>query len=119
MAPDRDQLALDIEPVNPGIADTLRVTSADWWSRASRAVAQLAREGRPFQAYDVVTRFGVEEPDNGAKQWGALFSAMRKAGVIVHHGYTTSARPTANSSACRQWIGAATPIPSTPERPAA
>lgn len=114
---DREQLADQIEPVNAGIAHTLRATSGDWWSRASRAVAQIAREGKPFQAYDIVTRFGVEEPDNGAKQWGALFTALRKAGVIEHHGYTTSARPTANGSACRQWVGAATPIKS--ERSAA
>ncbi|CAM4375783.1 hypothetical protein [Nocardiopsis rhodophaea] len=107
-----DQLALAdaIAEVNQGMAETTRAASPDWWSRASSAVIQLAREGRPFQAYDIVTRFGIEEPRNGAKQWGSLFSAMHKAGVIEHHGYTTSARPTANRSACCQWIGAAAPI---------
>ena len=58
---------------------------------------------------DIVTRFGVEEPDNGAKQWGALFASMRKAGLIEHASYTTSRRPTANGSACRQWVGAPNP----------
>lgn len=109
---DREQLALDLEPIAPGIAQALRSTSDDWWSRASRAVAQLAREGVTFQAYDLVTRFGVEEPDNGAKQWGALFTAMRKAGVIEHAGGAPSKRPTANGSMCREWVGAAAPIQS-------
>lgn len=105
MAPDQLSLADLLEDTNAGMAETVRATSGDWWSRASAAVAQLAREGQPFQAYDVVDRFGVEEPENGAKQWGALFAALRKAGVIEHHGFTTSRRPTANGSACREWIG--------------
>ncbi len=109
MVLDQMTLADALAEINQGMAQTAHATSPDWWSRASRAVAQLAREGKPFQAYDIVTRFGVEEPDNGAKQWGALFASMRKAGLIEHASYTTSRRPTANGSACRQWVGAPNP----------
>lgn len=107
MSPGQMELADALEEVNAGMAETARATSGDWWARASRAVEQLGREGRPFQAYDIVDRFGIEEPDNGAKQWGALFAAMRRAGVIDHHGFATSRRPTAHASACREWIGIA------------
>ncbi|QVJ00417.1 hypothetical protein KGD82_16795 [Nocardiopsis eucommiae] len=114
---DREQLADQIEPVNQGIADTLRATSDDWWSRASRAVDYLASTGRPFTAYDLVSVCGIEEPDRPASQWGSLFSAKRTAGVIVHAGFVRSPRPTVKGSACSQWIGKAAPIQS--ERSAA
>ncbi|MBB6172254.1 hypothetical protein HNR23_002314 [Nocardiopsis mwathae] len=112
MSGEQLSLADAIAEVNPGLAETARAASPDWWSRASSAVAQLAREGKPFQAYDIVTRFGVEEPGNGAKQWGALLSAMRKAGVIEHSptGGQPSRRPGAKGSMCREWVGTASSI---------
>jgi hypothetical protein len=119
VALDREQLADQIEPANPGAATTLRSTSGDWWSRAWRAALHLASSGEPFQAYDLVSVCGIEEPENGAKQWGSLFMALHKAGVIEHAGGAPSKRPTANGSMCRQWVAAATPIPSNSERPAA
>lgn len=114
---DREQLALDIEPVNEGIASTLRATSPDWWSRASSAVDYLASTGRLFTAYDLVQQCGIEEPDRPASQWGSLFSAKSTSGVIVHAGFVRSPRPTVKGSACSQWVGAAAPISS--ERSAA
>lgn len=105
MIPGQMTLADALEEVNAGMAETARAASPDWWSRAVSAVRYLAATGKPFQAYDLVVVCGIEEPDNPAKQWGALFAAMRKAGVVEHAGYATSRRPTANSSACRQWIG--------------
>jgi len=117
---DHDQLADQLAVVNPGMADTYRATSSDWRSRAWSAVAQLAREGHPFQAYDVVTRFGLDEPDNPAKQWGALLNAMRTAKVIVPVGGEPSRRPGAKGSMCRTWIGATEePAPVTSEKAAA
>ncbi|MFE7462362.1 hypothetical protein ACWFMI_24750 [Nocardiopsis terrae] len=104
---DPTPLADRMAAVNPGMADTYRATSQDWRSRAWRAVEQMAREGRPFQVYDVVTRYGIEEPDNGAKQWGALMSAMRTAKVITPAGGEPSRRPGARGSMCRVWIGTA------------
>lgn len=108
--PGQMELADALEPVNAGMAETARAADDWWWAQATQAVRQLAREGRPFQAYDLVERFGVPEPANGKAQWGALFAALRKAGLVEHHGYTTSRRPTAQGSACRQWIGAAAAI---------
>ncbi|MFV2195287.1 hypothetical protein [Nocardiopsis sp. LOL_012] len=102
---DRDQLALDLDTINPGLADTLRATSGDWWSRAWRAVLYLASTGQPFQAYDLVSVCGIEEPDNTGTQWGALFMALHRAGHIEYAGGAPSKRPTANGSMCRQWIG--------------
>ncbi|WP_160051177.1 hypothetical protein [Nocardiopsis sp. FR26] len=117
--PDHDALADKLATLNPGMATTYRATSNDWKSRAWSAVEQLAREGRPFQAYDVVQRFGIEEPDNPAKQWGALLNAMRAAKVIVPAGGEPSRRPGAKGSMCRTWIGATqNPTPAS-ERPAA
>lgn len=108
--PNQMTLADALAEVNPGMGETAHATSSDWWSRAEQAVRAIARTGLPFQAYDLVEQFHLEEPGNGAKQWGSFLAAMRKAGVIEHAGFTTSRRPTANGSACRQWVGAASPI---------
>ena len=116
---DRDQLADTIAPINAGMADTLRATSDDWWSRASAAVDYLAATGQKFTAYDLVQQCGIDEPDRPATQWGSLFAAKRAQGVIVHAGFIRSPRPTVRGSACSQWVGAATPITTSPERPAA
>lgn len=116
---DPTPLADRMATVNPGMADTYRATSSDWRSRAWSAVEQMAREGLPFQAYDVVTRFGLDEPDNPAKQWGALLNAMRMAKVIVPAGGEPSRRPGARGSMCRVWIGATHTPTETPERAAA
>jgi hypothetical protein len=98
-------LAEALRDVNEGMADTAAAASPDWWKRAERAVLWLAREDVPFQAYDVVLRFGMDEPDNTAKQWGALLGALRKAGLIEPAGYDQSKRPTASKSAVRTWKG--------------
>lgn len=116
---DREHLATQLEPINQGIADTLRATSQDWWSRASRAVDYLASTGRPFTAYDLVQQCGIEEPDRPSSQWGSLFSAKRSQGVIEHAGFVRSPRPSVKGSACSQWIGRSAPISSDPERAAA
>jgi hypothetical protein len=101
------ELAEALRDTNEGMANTAAAASPDWWSRAERAVLWLAREGEPFQAYDVVLRFGMDEPDNPAKQWGALLAALRKEGLIEHAGFDQSKRPTASKSAVRTWRGTA------------
>lgn len=105
--PEQLDLAEALRDVNEGMADTAAAASPDWWSRAESAVLWLAREGAEFQAYDVVERFGLDEPDNTAKQWGALFAALRKADLIEPAGYAQSSRPTASKSAVRTWRGTA------------
>jgi|HigsolmetaAR206D_1030411.scaffolds.fasta_scaffold08537_4 hypothetical protein len=103
--PGQLELAALVRPTSAGMADTIEAASPDWWSRAERAVRALAAEGRPFQAYDVVLRLGMDEPDNTRAQWGALFGALRKAGVIEPCGYAQSSRPTTAKSAVRLWRG--------------
>ncbi|WP_242882650.1 hypothetical protein [Actinomadura litoris] len=81
--------------------------NAEWWERAVAGVHQLARTGMAFQAYDLVQRAGVPEPSRPGAQWGALFAALAREGVIVPVGYGPSPRPTTRSSAARIWRGAA------------
>jgi hypothetical protein len=104
---DQLELAEALRDTSEGMANTAAAASPDWWSRAERAVLFLAREGQPFQAYDVVLRYGMDEPANPAKQWGALLGALRKAGLIEPSGYAQSKRPTAAKSAVRTWQGTA------------
>jgi hypothetical protein len=105
--PEQLDLAEALRDVNEGMADAAAATSPDWWKRAERAVLWLAREGVEFQAYDVVERFGMDEPDNPAKQWGSLLAALHKEGLIEPAGYAQSKRPTASKSAVRTWKGTA------------
>jgi hypothetical protein len=98
-------LAAALREVNQGEAAAAAAAPPDWWKRAVRAVLWLAREGTPFQAHDIVERFGLDEPDNPASQWGALFGALSKAGLIETAGYAQSKRPTARGSAVRTWRG--------------
>lgn len=77
-----------------------------WWVQAEIAVHRRARTGKPFTAYDLVSEEGVGEPPNPSADWGALFSAMRGAGVVRHAGFVRSSRPTVRGSACSLWVGA-------------
>lgn len=97
------ELAEALRDINEGMVATAAAASPDWWSRAERAVLWLARQGEEFQAYDIVLRFGMDEPDNPAKQWGALLGALRKGDLIEPAGYAQSKRPTASKSAVRTW----------------
>jgi hypothetical protein len=75
-----------------------------WSSRAEMAVRTMARMQVDFQAFDLVEAFGLGEPSD-QHQWGALFTRLRKAGVIKPVGYAQSKRPTVAGSACRVWRG--------------
>ncbi|MEU6034014.1 hypothetical protein ABZ801_01250 [Actinomadura sp. NPDC047616] len=102
----RQRAAQQIRPSNPGLAEAVEAADPDWWDQAVAAVRKLAATGAPFQAYDLVTRCGLPEPSNPAKQWGALFAALSREGLIIPTGYGHSRRPTARSSAARIWRGA-------------
>jgi hypothetical protein len=94
-----------LDSLPDGIRRASASTSADWQGRAERAVRWLAAATTDFQAYDVVRRFGLDEPGNPAKQWGALFARLHRACVIEPAGWAQSKRPTAKGSACRTWRG--------------
>jgi len=76
----------------------------DWWKdSAERALAWLARDGQPFDAYDL-TELGVPDPDHPA-QWGALFRTAHQRGDIEPLGFRESRRPTRSGGILRVWRG--------------
>lgn len=78
----------------------------DWWrSSCDQAIAEAARLGRPFQAFDLCEWFGLPEPRH-PNQWGPRLSAAAKQGVIEAAGWAESKRPTTAKSAVRLWRGA-------------
>jgi hypothetical protein len=87
-------------------ATETEVDNDEWWAKAVAGVHQLAATGMAFQAYDLVQRAGVPEPSRPGAQWGALFAALAREGVIVPVGYGPSPRPSTRSSAARIWRGA-------------
>lgn len=77
----------------------------DWWRETcDRAIAEAARSGRPFQAFDLCEWYGLPEPRH-PNQWGPRLSAAAKQGVIVAAGWAESHRPTTAKSAVRVWRG--------------
>jgi hypothetical protein len=80
--------------------------SADtwWWNCGQQAIDQAAAEGTPFQAYDLVLRYGLDEPRH-ANQWGPLLAAGAARKAIRKCGYAPSKRPETNSSIVRTWVG--------------
>lgn len=77
-----------------------------WWlDGCLRAIGDLAATGQPFQAYDLITRTGLSEPERPS-WWGCAFKAAQKQGLIVRAGYAPSKRPTVRGSACAEWVGA-------------
>jgi hypothetical protein len=103
--------------VEPTLGDQLRddavrqvlshVAPADTWRRAAiAAIADLAKGGCVFEAYDVIVHGDCGEPDHPSR-WGAVFNLCAKAELIELAGYGPSSRPTVKSSAVRFWRGAA------------
>lgn len=76
-----------------------------WWRDcAERAVVELARTGRVFEAFTLVDELGVTEPRDH-HQWGALFARLSRALVVEPAGASPSSRPTAGGSMTRRWRG--------------
>ncbi len=81
------------------------VHDEEWFPRCAAAIAELARDGKPFQAFDLIAA-GVPEPyDHHA--WGKAFKDAARLGVIHHVGYGPSLRPTARKSLLNIWRGTA------------
>lgn len=90
-----------------GMAKAEESTNEWWRSCGLRAIEAAAKTGQVFQAFDLVERYGLEEPANPKAQWGPLLAAARRAGLIVPAGWGESKRPTAHASGVKLWRGAA------------
>lgn len=86
--------------------DCGRTADPDGFGRASKAIAQLAKLGRPFDAGDVRAWAGPFESPNVI---GAAFSAARKAGLIRSAGVTTSRAVSRHGGLVRLWQGVDVP----------
>lgn len=81
----------------------LELQPSDWRDTAMPALRRLAETGREFEAFDL-TEAGVPDPEN-PNQWGALFQAAYRAGVIERVGFRESRRPSRARGLCRVWRG--------------
>lgn len=88
-----------------GMARAAENTPTAWADACDRAIQEMARRGRPFQAADLIAEGLVDEPDH-PNRWGARFSAAARRGIIRDAGAVPSKRATVHKSLCRQWIGA-------------
>jgi hypothetical protein len=86
-----------------GIAQVDEHESAWWKSCADAAIAHLAAQGRPFDAY-AVAELGVPEPQH-PNAWGARFHQAARDGVIQPCGVVQSRRPRTARSLVRLWVG--------------
>lgn len=75
-----------------------------WQQQGLELIAQLADEGKPFDAYSLSQR-GLEKPAHPS-QWGSLFRVARSHGLIEVCDIHTSARPERAKGLCRVWIKA-------------
>ncbi len=97
------QLVIGDDPPPDGLQQAASNTDSWWSSLAMSALRSLAASGRLFECYDL-TELGVPDPDH-ANRWGPLFRAAHTAGLIEHHGYTSSRRPGRAGGLCRVWVG--------------
>jgi hypothetical protein len=91
-----------------GLALAAAGTDPSWALVCDNAIARLAADGHPFDAYDLIAA-GVPEPAH-PNHWGPRLAAARAAGRIEPAGWTTSRRPTTRNSAVRLWRGVTHPI---------
>ncbi|MDQ5860637.1 MAG: hypothetical protein M3536_00030 [Actinomycetota bacterium] len=78
----------------------------EWESDARAALEHVAKEGKPFTAYDLTTKAELRNPPSSG-QWGALFRHAAEDGIIRRVGFAESLRPGRNGGLCRVWKVAA------------
>jgi hypothetical protein len=62
-----------------------------------------ADTGRPFTIDEIASAKKLPDPPRPQCQWGSLPARLQNAGIIRHHGGSTSAR--AGHSMVHEWIG--------------
>jgi hypothetical protein len=80
-------------------------TDPAWADGVLSAIQEMARTGRPFQAFDLVREFDLTEPEKPC-QWGPIFARAHRDGVIVRVGAAPSHRRTVSKSLTSVWRGA-------------
>jgi len=78
------------------------LTDLDWESDAREALERVAKEGKPFTAYDLTVKAELRNPPTSG-QWGALFRHAAEDGVIRRVGFVESRRPGRRGGVCRVW----------------
>ena len=78
----------------------------DWGSDARDALEQVARLGKPFDAYDLTEKADLREPPH-KNMWGMVFRQASRDGVIRRVGFHESRRPGRKAGICRVWQAAA------------
>lgn len=78
-----------------------------WEALAETAILAHAATGAAFTTYDVARDHQLPDPPNH-HHWGQLMHRLHDQGLIVPVDWTTSRRPTSNSSGVRVWLGSIT-----------
>jgi hypothetical protein len=107
---DRDQLADRLwnhhahDHLDEPLPAVTQILGYDWHRQALEAIRTLAATGKPFVISDVI-ELGVGDPVNPRTDWPKVTDEAKRLGWIEHAGFAQSSRPTARSSAVRQWKG--------------
>lgn len=100
--------------MSTGVAEKTRARdNAEWWDAGLAAIQELAKTGKPFEAYDVAKIVGEPWHPN---HWGNLFMAAKTHGIIFKHGAFPSARPGRSGGLCWHWVGVRPDVPAEPVR---
>lgn len=75
-----------------------------WKARALGEIEDLAKTGATFNA-DTLRERGVEEPPRHPNQWGGLFQAAAKRGLIAKADYSSSQRKSRHGGFLHAWRG--------------
>jgi hypothetical protein len=78
----------------------------DWSADAREALEQVAKLGKPFDAFDLTEKAELRDPPH-PNMWGTLFREASKDGVIRRVGFHESRRPGRRAGVCRVWQVAA------------
>ena len=78
----------------------------EWGADARKALEQVAKLGKPFDAYDLTEKAELRNPPHG-NMWGPVFRQAAKDGVIRRVGFVESRRPGRRHGVCRVWKAAA------------
>jgi hypothetical protein len=79
------------------------VLEKDWKAGARHELEALAKSGGTFNA-DTLRERGITEPDH-PNQWGALFGAAHKRGLITKADYSSSQRKSRHGGFLHAWKG--------------